>query len=360
MNILFDARPLTIPSPGGVTRLTRSLLQALTESLAEETCVFGTTGWSRLPLGIPNLPNSQRVHLKLPNKVVSGLTSLGLRSFEQFFPGTKPDVLFLPNNGHVGFPKIPYGLLVHDLSFIVEPTWFNWRGQIWHNIVHARRVMTEATRLFAVSEWTKFALTLHLGIPADKIDVLDIPRQSEMATAVTLPTMLQGKRFVLCLGRKDRRKNASCVVEAVKQLHQNSAYEDLRLVIVGGYHKHLSDPRFVVLPRVEDVLLSALYQHAAAFLYPSWYEGLGLPLHEAMTFGTPSVSSSTTALPDTAPTGTVFAPPAKPHLWAKAIEMIFVCQGSRTLQTNSATASNAASWTAAIQPIKQFLLRYKK
>ena len=360
MNILFDARPLTIPSPGGVTRLTRSLLHALTESLAEETCFFGTTGWQEFPLGIPALPNSRRAHLKLPNKVVSSLTSLGVRSFEQFFPSAQPDVLFLPNNGHVGFPKIPYGLLVHDLSFIFEPTWFNWRGQIWHKIVHARRVMTEATRLFAVSEWTKFALTLHLGIPAHKIDVLAIPRQSEMARPKPLPATLQNKHYLLCLGRQDRRKNASCVVDAVRRLHQNPAYQDLHLVIVGGYHEDVSDPRFIVLPRVEDSLLSALYQHAAAFLYPSWYEGLGLPLHEAMAFGTPSIAASTTALPDTAPAGTLFAPPAKPHLWAQAIQVILKRTHKKIPQPLPGNSSTVSSWIAAIQPIRQFLLNYKK
>ncbi len=360
MKVLFDARPLTIPSPGGVTRLTQSLLQAIAESLPTDTCLFGTTGQHEFPLGIPLLPNSRRVHARLPNKVVSSLTSLGLRSFEQFFSKEKPDVLFLPNNGHVGFPKIPYGLVVHDLSFLVEPKWFNGRGQIWHRIVHARRVMSEATRLFAVSEWTKFALTLHLGVPADKIDVLPIPRQNDLVTPGPLPEQLRDKRFVLCLGRKDTRKNASCIVEAVQRLHQNPAYQHIHLVIVGGYHKPLNDPRIVILPRVDDATLYALYRSASVFLYPSWYEGLGLPLHEAALFGTPSISSCTTALPDTAPPGTVFAPPSKPHLWTVAIQTLLEKTIDQPPKPAAATHIEPADWKAAVEPIHRFLMRFRK
>ncbi len=359
MKILFDARPLTLQAPGGVTRLTRSLLQAVAESLPEETCVFGTTGQKELDLGLPLRSNGRRAHLGLPNKFVSSLTTLGLRSFEQFFPQEKPDVLLLPNNGHVGRPKVPYGLVIHDLSFLVEPRWFNWRGRVWHKIVHARRLMTEASRLFAVSEWTKFALMLHLGIPSEKIDVLDIPRQTNLVEPGPLPEILHGKRYVLCIGRKDRRKNASCAVEAVRRLHAKPGYEDLHLVIVGGYQTLLSDPRFIVLPRVSDKVLYGLYQGAAAFLYPSWYEGLGLPLHEAATFGTPSISASVSALPDTAPKGTLFAPPSKPHLWTIALQTIPGQSKNQASKSVGAIQAGSTDWKTAIEPIRAFLLRYK-
>lgn len=359
MKILFDARPLTIPSPGGVTRLTRSLLQALVEALPAETFYFGTTGQKKLDLGICLPPHSQQLHLGWPNKCVSSLTSLGLRSFEQFFSHEKPDLLILPNNGHVGFPQIPYGLIVHDLSFLVEPTWFNQRGRIWHTLVHARRVMTEATRLFAVSDWTKFALMLHLGIPAEKIDVLPIPRQPQTIPPGPLPDIVRGKRYVLCLGRKDTRKNARCVVEAVKQLHTQADYQDLYLVIVGGHSETFSDPRFIVLPRVSDEMLYALYRDAAAFLYPSWYEGLGLPLHEAALFGTPSIASSVTALPDTAPTGTLFASPAKPQHWTSALRLLLEKKSTTSKRSPPTSAHTSTDWQHAIEPMKKFILEQK-
>jgi glycosyltransferase involved in cell wall biosynthesis len=360
MKVLIDARPLTIPAPGGVTRLTRSLLQALIAKPAETEYLLGTTGQQELPLGLSLPMNARRLHLAWPNKVVSTLTSSGLRSFEQFFPQQKANVLFFPNNGHVGRPRLPYGLLVHDLSFLAEPTWFNWRGQIWHQIVHAERLMQEATRLFAVSEWTKFAIQLHLDVPADRIDVLPIPRKSELTSPGNLPAIVKDKRYVLCLGRQDRRKNASCVVAAMKQLHTSSRYTDLHLVIVGGYSEALSDPRFIVLPRVDDATLSALYKSAHAFLYPSWYEGLGLPLHEAAAFGVPSIASSTTALPEAAPNNTIFAPPSKPHTWALAIEHVLTRAkaSSKELISTESPFNAFSDWEQAVVPVRRFLQQY--
>ena len=358
MKVLFDARPLTIPSPGGVTRLTRSLLQALAPTLPNDHCFFGTTGQHKLDLGIELPSSSQRVHLGIPNKVVSSLTSLGLASFEDFFPRLEPDVLLFPNNGHVGRPKLPYGIILHDLSFLVEPTWFNWRGQVWHKIVHAKRLMTEATRIFAVSDWTKFALQLHLTIPESRIDVLPIPRASSMPVPGELPKIVKHKRYVLCLGRQDRRKNASCVVAAMQQLQTMPAYKDLHLVIVGGYHEQLHE-RFIILPRVDDATLSALYQSASAFLYPSWYEGLGIPLHEADAFQVPCVASSTSAMPEAAPAGTLFASPAKPHEWALAIQAAL--EQGKVIQstTRFLQSTNHSDWYKTVEPIKMFLETYR-
>lgn len=358
MKVLFDARPLTIPSPGGVTRLTRSLLQALAQRLPDDQCFFGTTGQRKLDLGIELPSNSQRLHLGIPNKVVSSLTSLGLASFENFFPRLKPDVLLFPNNGHVGRPKLPYGIVLHDLSFLVEPTWFSWRGQVWHKIVHAKRLMSEATRIFAVSDWTKYALQLHLNIPDSRIDVLPIPRASSMPTPGELPEIVKNKQYVLCLGRQDRRKNASCVVAAVQELHRSPKYKDLHLVIVGGYHQPLND-HSIVLPRVDDATLSALYQSASAFLYPSWYEGLGIPLHEAAAFQVPCVASSTSAMPEAAPAGTLFASPAKPHEWALAIQAVLECGAIAIPKTSILQSAEKNNWFKTVEPIKKFLERYR-
>lgn len=356
MNILFDARPLTIPFPGGVTRLSASLLEAVASSLPQERCIFGTTGrrTPSLPITLP--PNSRHTHLHAPNKVISTLTSLNLRSFDQLFAKERPDVLLLPNNGHVGIPSIPYGLVVHDLSFLVEPAWFRLRGRIWHKLVHAERIIKGASRVFAVSAWTKYALTLHLDIPEEKIDVLDIPCVGPAEPSGPLPKELRGVRYLLCLGGTDRRKNVSTAVEAVRSLHTKPAYTDVHLVIVGGYREALSDPRFVVLPRVNDATLYALYRDATAFLYPSWYEGLGLPLHEAALFHTPGIASCVTALPDTAPPETLFVPPSKPHLWAIALERLLEGRSTPPDRAHTVASSASANWETAIQPIRRFLL----
>jgi glycosyltransferase involved in cell wall biosynthesis len=90
-------------------------------------------------------------------------------------------------------------------------------------------------------------------------------------------------------------------------------------------------------------------KHASVFLYPSWYEGFGLPLHEAARFGTPCIASTAGALPETAPEGTHFAPPGKPHLWKKALEMVL------TAPERYRTKTALQGWEAAAKTIKNTL-----
>ena len=113
-------------------------------------------------------------------------------------------------------------------------------------------------------------------------------------------------------------------MRAVEDLRREKDFSDLELILVGAglVPPPLVDGSWVHhIQRPSDSELAALYSNASAFLYPSWYEGYGLPLHEAAAFGTPRIASTAGALPETAPPGTLFADPAKPHHWAEALKM---------------------------------------
>ena len=116
MNVLIDARPLCIPSPGGVTRLTKQLLDEFFAIDSKNTYFLGTTGWRKPVLPWIENPRYQHFHRTVPNKIVSGLATLKLISFEHWMHPTKADVLFLPNLGFVRTLNF-YVLLVHDLTF---------------------------------------------------------------------------------------------------------------------------------------------------------------------------------------------------------------------------------------------------
>ena len=341
MNILFDARPLAIPHPGGVTRVTHAMLTALAALDARHTITLATTGSHKPNLASFTSAKTQHVHLGYPNKLISATTSLGISSLDRLFARTQPDLLLLPNLGHVGRPRIPYGLVVHDLSFLVEPQWFHGRGRAWHHFVHAERLITEATRVFAVSAWTKQALTLHLDIPADRIDVLPLAIHP-LGSVGELPISLKQNRFALCLGSTYRNKNVRTAIRALTEVRKHPAFQDVELVVVG--EPISPKPDWIHLfPHVDDRLLCALYAHAAVFLYPTWYEGFGLPLHEASVFGTPCISSCTSSLPETSPPGVLFAPPSKPHLWIAAIEYALTMPRPNPLASPPAAVNNRSA-----------------
>lgn len=292
MKILFDGRPLADRQSGGVRRVAEGLLEALRKQGADIT--VATTGATR--------PGLSDKHVDLPNKLLSTALWLHLTSFDRLF-STKSDILFLPNLGWLGTPKIPYALVVHDLSFLIEPRWFSWKSRLWHQLIGAERQIKNARILFAVSECTKRDLVRLLNIPSDRIVVIPLGLDSTFQSAT--PTSSTQRKFLLALGANDPRKNAALSKVVAKET-------SLELKLVGDASRE----------RVRDEELDQLYAQATAFLYPSWYEGFGLPLHEAARHGTPCIASTAGALPETAPAGTVFASPSKPQHWIQAVENI--------------------------------------
>ncbi len=324
MKILVDGRPLLRPWMGGVPRLTASLLPALIDALKpHETRIVST--------GLENPSATKR----LPNKLVAFLTWSGLSSYDRLFGDEKADLLFLPNLEFVGKPRIPYALLVHDLSFLIEPRWFDWKSRLWHIGVKPKQLMKNAAHLFAVSETTKRDLIQMLDIPAERITVIPLGLDQAAPSEKKQPG-----RYIMCLGASGRRKNIGCIIAAHAELIKQKKYEDVKLILTGT-------PEFL-RPSYPD--LFALMRDASAFCYPSWYEGFGMPLHEAARFGTPCISSTAGSLPETAPQGTLFASPAKPHQWLEAMCQILDNREKYRTQTV------LGDWTQAAELISHKLI----
>jgi glycosyltransferase involved in cell wall biosynthesis len=116
--------------------------------------------------------------------------------------------------------------------------------------------------------------------------------------------------YVLCLNRLEQRKNIAHVVRSFARLLQAEQLKDLSLVLAGtrgwdpggilesARHSSSLGDRVIFTGFVEDQDLAALYSGATVFVYPSFYEGFGLPPLEAMQCGTPVVTSNTSSLPE--------------------------------------------------------------
>ncbi|MBP9869110.1 glycosyltransferase [Patescibacteria group bacterium] len=339
MKLLIDARPLTDIASGGVARLSRHLVSAYAQVFPDDELILATTGSVKpdLPETLQR-PNVRHLHLSVPNKLWSASSAIGAVSFTKEFEkrAGKVDATFLPNLGFVGTLKKPTSLLLHDLSFLIEPRWFNWKQRAWHRAVRAKKLIKNVDQLFAVSKRTKQDAINILGIPEERITVIPIgPTLSVIPEEAGIQH--QG-RYVLALGWNDRRKNARTAELAVEILRRDPAFADLNIIIVG---------RDVIRPN--DAQLSSLFANASAFLYPSWYEGYGFPLWEAAQFGTPRVASTSGSLPETAPAGTFFAHPAKPHQWVEALRNALI-QERKPVITDS-------TWESAARTLRRSIAR---
>jgi glycosyltransferase involved in cell wall biosynthesis len=318
--ILFDARAIAEPS-GGVTRVAERLLAHLRSVRSDDEITTITTGFID-----PRVSTSgvQNLHLRLPNKLWSlaclfGVTSLDVAATKK--SNQTYDELILPNVGFVGVPNIPYTIVVHDLSFLIEPTWFPWKMQLWHHAVRASRLIKSAQHVWCVSEATKRDVMRLLNVDEKKIDVIppDImigPHGLGVGAGFPRPEPERGDlipihRYILAFDGSPR-KNVATIDVAMERLRRDDKFHDVELIVIGR-DRHPTDAE-----------LADLYRHASALLYPSWYEGFGLPLHEAAAYNIPILASAHGALPETAQPGVIFINPAKPQLWEMALKSVLL------------------------------------
>jgi glycosyltransferase involved in cell wall biosynthesis len=199
-----------------------------------------------------------------------------------------------------------------------------------------RRALTRARGLIAISEYTRSDLTNLLGIPAERIAVCPLGVESGLAPADDAAVAALCRRrsldpgYLLYVGGIDRRKNIPFLLEAMRAIVVRRP--ETELVLAGRYRDDPDFPELVArvqrlgLERsvrlagfIPEEELPALYSGASVFVYPSLYEGFGLPPLEAMACGAAVVSADRTALPEVLGHAALFADPEDVAEFAEAI-----------------------------------------
>jgi glycosyltransferase involved in cell wall biosynthesis len=298
----------------GIGRYTRELVRALAElNGSHDYVLFAATGGQR-PVDMAWPPNFQTRWVPLSERALTILWHrLQLPLWVEFATGPV-DIFHSPD---FVLPPVRWArtlVTVHDLSFIRYPQCAdaNLRGYL--NKVVPRSVR-RADLVLADSQSTKDDLVELLDVEPNKIEVVypgveerfrpieDQALLEEVRRRYNLPT-----RFILGLGTLQPRKNFTRLIEAFAS-GQVGKFASLHLVIAGGkgwlYEEifatveQLDMEERVVFPGfVADGDLPALYNLADLFVFPSLYEGFGLPPLEAMACGTPVVTSNASSLPE--------------------------------------------------------------
>jgi glycosyltransferase involved in cell wall biosynthesis len=221
----------------------------------------------------------------------------------------------------------PYVLTVHDL---LEHMYGSRHASTLRRSLHfylTRRVLRKAARVIAVSQFTKSEIEKLLAIPDNRIEVvynaIDDRFLHGHATAADRELIAQrylvNYPFILYAGAIRPHKNVVRIIEAfsalkselLKETQKEQQFLDLKLIIIGDdLSSHPRVRRTVVRSGVQnDVrflgfvpidVLRIFYDVAKVFVFPSLYEGFGLPPLEAMAHGTPVVTSNTSSLPEVA------------------------------------------------------------
>jgi len=286
-----------------------------------------------------DVPGSKRLRLRvhpipdgflLPARPVQWLMGTFVEPLLRFLDGN--DVVFAPN--YYAHPnQVPYArsqvATIHDLAFVTMPESVA-PATLEELRVNMPRALYHADRLIAVSAATASDLEEHLGINRRRIHVIHEGRDPVFcvpADATPRPTDLPG-RYLLFVSTLEPRKNVTGLLRAFELLADWGYDGSLLLVGRWGWRTesireqmegHALAHRIVHLDYVERGRLVELYRHADALLYPSWLEGFGLPILEAMACGTPVVTSGISSMPEVAGPAAVYVDPGSPHGIASSV-----------------------------------------
>ena len=264
----------------------------------------------------------QRYLLEMMNQIGSSLTPLqpdqrreGIRGhlWEQtvLAARTSRGVLWSPaNTGPLLHPR--QVVTLHDIAVLEHPEWFgSGFAKVYQALIP--RLAHRARQIIAVSQFTKDRIVLTTNVPEEKVVVIYNAADPRFKPASPAAIALVAQRlnlpfshYVLSLGSLEPRKNLQRLLQAWHHI-ASELPSDVGLVVAGGLGKSAvfgnldlpdSTPRVFFTGRVPDEWLPALYSGALLMVYPSLYEGFGLPPLEAMSTGTAVITSNQTSLPE--------------------------------------------------------------
>ena len=242
--------------------------------------------------------------------------------------------------------RIPAVVTMHDVAWRTFPAMYHrWDRAIYD--LKARHACREAQRIVAISEATKRDVCDFYNVEEEKVEVIYQPVQ-ELYYAEPNKELAQQRLkgylpqlpadYHLEVGSVNSRKNLLGIVRALECI---PAGERLPLVVVGNGREYLEEvnsyvrshqlnPWFLLFTDIYDNrLLRYLYECAAAFVYPSFSEGFGLPVVEAQLSGTPVVTSNVSCLPEAGGPHALLADPAQPESIAHAIRTLLADDDAR-------------------------------
>jgi glycosyltransferase involved in cell wall biosynthesis len=260
---------------------------------------------------------------------------------------------------------VPTLVTIHDLSFIRFPELFRPLNRLYLSVM-TRFSCRRARRIIAVSEATAVETATLLDVPLERIDVIphgvDHSRFRPLSDE-RIATFRREKglpdRYILFLGTLEPRKNLLALVEAYADVRL--AHPDTQLVIAGGkgwYYQEifqrveqlnlLNTVRFTGF--VPDEELPLWYNAATVFVYPSLYEGFGLPLLEAMSCGVPVIGADASCTPDVVGTaGLLFSPNDDQALVEGLVSLLNDATLRRQLSEQGLCRAARFTWEAASQ-----------
>lgn len=360
LRIVFDARHI---KDFGIGTYIRNLVRSLGE-IDRQNHYFLTIHPQDIGELPPLPPNFEKTPYHGPAR-----RFLDNAAYPVFAKNLAPDLVHIPLNHVPIFLRKPYVVTIHDMSSFLFGGGTGVRDNV--RLYRFRRGLLRADKVIAVSSATRRDVENLLGIPSSRIRQVysapdprfHEPREPGVweAQRNTLLERYQIRYpFVLYAGRIRPHKNVPRLIEAFAvlrgEMEQHPRYRDLRLIIIGDeISKHAEVRRAVIQTRTEQAVrflgfvpfdtLRLFYSAAELFVFPSLYEGFGLPPLEAMAVGTPVVAAKVSSLPEVVADAAMVINPENVFDMARGMREVLLDDGLRqTLVEAGYVRARSFSW----------------
>ncbi len=347
LNILYDHQIFQTQRIGGVSRYFFELITRVARTPGVSAAVF--EGFHTSRSGLENARSDfqsffgvRRPEIPKTGRVFSTVNRL---LFQRFASKSHADIY------HPTYYDDPYPgfrrrrvLTVYDMIHELFPDNFPRDS----TAEHKRLAVRKADRIIAISEATKRDLIRILGTPSEKIQVVHLANSLRSSPGQRILSLAP---YFLFVGSRAGYKNFGLALEAFAR---SSLKQDFQFACFGGppfsakeqerIHS-LGLQKHVGYFSGSDEVLAGLYQHATIFIYPSLYEGFGLPVLEAMHYGCPVICANTSSLPEIAGDAARFFDPRSVESLTDAIEEVAYSAEKRSTLAQAGRAQEAKfSW----------------
>lgn len=343
MTIGFDGSRAFVEHKTGTENYSYQLLQHLAKIDRKNNYIIYTRG--KVRINSKDWPeNFQFLEIILPRLWTQ--TGLAAQTFLD-----KLDILFVPSHTLplIRKPGLKTVMVVHDLGAEYLPGMHQLKQRLYLKAI-TKYQLKSATKLIAVSKATKKDLLKKAGVKEEQIEVIyeGIDEVfSEVKGDILSNTLkkydIENNKYFLFVGTIQPRKNLSRLIKAYQIfLSQDKNSKNPPKLVLAGAKGWLSDEiydlpeklgikdKVIFLGRVDEVDLPALYSGALAFVFPSLFEGFGLPILEAMSCATPVITSNVSSMPEVAGDAAVLVDPEKTEQIAKSMQ--FLAQNEKKRQ----------------------------
>ncbi|MCK5061407.1 glycosyltransferase family 4 protein [Candidatus Parcubacteria bacterium] len=322
MKIGIDIRTFMDANFSGIPEYTHNLLKEIFKLDKKNQYILFYNSFGDFSCRIPGFKadNVKIVHTAYPNKIFNNILQriLYWPKIDRLF---NVDLFFVPNIAYIALSNKTRSLLtIHDLSFVRFPEFYSPKRQIWHRVMNIKKMAKRFETIVAVSEHTKKDIIELCGIEPERVKVIYSgvgAKYRPLAPGNTDCERVKKhydlpEKFILCLSTIEPRKNISGLIKAYGLMRQEyPELKDYQLILAGvkgwryketlrAWHdsKYKEDIRFIDYVHSNDK--PAIYNLASLFVYPSFYEGFGFPLLEAMASATPVITGTVSSLPEVA------------------------------------------------------------